>query len=318
MTARMQPAMPRYARGEKAPSAGWAADAPARHTSVSVFAPGPSFSNPPAAMQVDGAGQAAVKLLTSPSPGRTGVGWICQLRPFHRSARVPKNAFPKLSVSSPAAVQDEADVHATVLKRLPGDPVLGVGWMVHFVPFHRIAAPRSATAVQATVDVQVTPPRPPPCGGLGVRWMAQLLPFHRSARVATGFPALSRRKPAATQNEADVHATPVKPLPADPGGLGVAWIVQSSPFHRSASVPAFDAPTATQSVSEAQDTAFRLAPGRVGMRCRCQVRPFHRRASVDTTPRVGPTVPTAAHASVAGQAIPFSWLSAAPTGLGTA
>jgi hypothetical protein len=169
MAARMQPAMPRYARGEKAPGAGWAVDASPRHTSVSVFAPGPSFSNPPAAMQVDGVGQAAVKLLTSPSAGRTGVGWMCQLRPFHRSARVPKNAFPELSVSSPAAVQDEADVHATVLNMLPGDPVLGVGWMVHFVPFHRIAAPRSAAAVQATVDVQDTAARPPPCDGSGVR-----------------------------------------------------------------------------------------------------------------------------------------------------
>jgi hypothetical protein len=45
--------------------------------------------------------------------------------------------------------------------------------------------------------------------------------------------------------------------------------------------------------------------------------PFHRRASADTTPRVGPAVPTATHRSVAGQAIPFSWFSAAPTGLGT-
>jgi hypothetical protein len=167
--------MPRYARDEKAAGAVWAVDAPAaRHRSVSVFEPGPSFSNPPAAMQVDWAGQAAVKLLTSPSPGRTGVGWMCQFRPFHRSARVPTTAFPKLSVRAPTAVQDEADVHATVLKRLPGDPVLGVGWMVHFVPFHRSAAPRSATAVQATVDVQDTAARPPPCDGLGVRWMAQL------------------------------------------------------------------------------------------------------------------------------------------------
>jgi hypothetical protein len=194
--------------------------------------------------------------------------------------------------------------------------------MAQLRPFHRSARVRRSTgppptATQNDADVHVTPPKPLPGAGLGVGWMAQLLPFHRSARVATGFPALSRRKPTATQNEADVHATPVKPPPDDPGGLGVAWIVHSSPFHRSARVPAVDAPTATQSVSEAQDTAFRFAPGRVGMCCRCQVRPFHRRASVDTTPRVGPTVPAAAHASVAGQAMPFSWFSAAPTGLGT-
>src|SRR5215468_11413908 len=115
-------------------------------------------------MQVDGVGQAAVKLLTSPIAGRTGVGWMCQVRPFHRSARV-SNWCPELSVSSPAAVQDEADVHDTVFKRLPADPVLGVGWMVHFVPFHCSAAPRSATAVQATVDVQDIAVRPPPCDG---------------------------------------------------------------------------------------------------------------------------------------------------------
>src|SRR5262249_20598022 len=176
----------------------------------------------------------------------------------------------------------------------------------------------AATATQNDAEVPATPPKPLPGAGWGVGWMAQLLPFHRSARVATGFPALSRRKPTATQNEADVHATPVKPPLADPGGLGVAWIVQSSPFHLSARVPAFDAPTATQSVSESQDAAFRFAPGRVGMCCGCQLGPFHRRASVDTPPRVGPTVPTARHRPVAGQAIPFSWFSAAPTGAGTA
>src|SRR5690348_11714198 len=88
MAARMQPAMPGYARGEKAPGAGWAVDASPRHTSVSVFAPGPSFSNPPAAMQVDGAGQATEKLLRSRIPGRSGVGWMRHRAPFHRSARV--------------------------------------------------------------------------------------------------------------------------------------------------------------------------------------------------------------------------------------
>jgi len=255
-------------------------------------------------------------------------------------------------------VQDEADVHATVLKRLPGDPVLGVGWMVHFVPFHRIAAPRAATAVQATVDVQDTAARPPPFDGLGVGWMCQLRPFHRSAkcldpgrasadchtersrraryaaeaaarrRVRGGLdgPALAvpplgqggDRVSRAIEGKADRHAPRSRrarhtgEAAARRSGGGVAWMVQSLPFHRSARVPAFDAPTATQSVSEAQDTAFRFAPGRVGMCCKRQVRPFHHRASVDATPRVGPTVPTATHASVAGQAIPFSGISRSP------
>src|SRR5262249_27638227 len=205
----------------------------------------------------------------------------------------------------------------------PSGVGLGVRWMAQLRPFHRSAGVRTPagpppTATQNEADVHDTPPKPLPGAGLGVRWMAQLLPFHRSARVATGFPALSKGKPTATQNEADVHDTPVKPAIVLPTGLGVAWIVQSSPFHRSARVPAFDARTAAEAVSETQDSAFRFAPGRVGMCCRCQLRPFHRRASVDTTPRVGPTVPTATHALVAGQAIPFSWFSAAPTGLGTA
>jgi hypothetical protein len=63
MAARMQPAMPRYARGEKAPGAGSAVDVPLPlHCSVSVFEPGPSFSNPPTAMQVNWAGQATEKV----------------------------------------------------------------------------------------------------------------------------------------------------------------------------------------------------------------------------------------------------------------
>ena len=372
--------MPRYARGEEAAGAGWAVDAPPRHCSVSVFEPGPSFSNPPAAMQVDLAGQAAEKLLRSPSPGRSGVGWMRHRTPFHRSARVPTTAFPKLSVRAPTAVQDEADVHATVLKKLPGDPVLGVGWMVHFVPFHRsakVAGPeldvpfRFPAAVQATTDVQDTEPRKPPGDGLGVRWMAQLLPFHRSASVPAGppptavqdeadvhatltrklpgdpeglgvgwmaqllpfhrsasvlagFPALSSRAPTATQDEADVHATPFRKPPGDPEGLGVGWMAQLLPFHRSArvlplGVKTLEAPTAVQADGAVQSTPNSASPlARLGVGWRRHVVPFHRRASVEKTPRVGPAAPTATHRLVAGQAIAFSWFSAAPTGLGTA
>src|SRR6516165_2527002 len=96
---------------------------------------------------------------------------MAQLRPFHRSARVSTTAFPKLSVRAPAAVHAEADVHATLLNMLPGDPVLGVGWITHLVPFHRsarVAGPvlevpfRPPAAVQTTMDVQDTPARKPP------------------------------------------------------------------------------------------------------------------------------------------------------------
>jgi hypothetical protein len=67
--------------------------------------------------------------------------------------------------------------------------------------------------------------------------MCQLLPFHRSARVPTGFPALSVRAPTAVQDEAEVHATPMSKRPGDPEGLEVAWMVQRVPFHRSAKIP---------------------------------------------------------------------------------
>src|SRR6516164_7101868 len=120
------------------------------------------------------------------------------------------------------------------------------------------------------------------------------------------------------QLDAAAHQTAFSAANCAPAGFGVGCTVHFTPSHRSASAPAPGPPTATQSVSETQDTAFRIPPGSVGMCCRRQVRPFHRRASVDMTPRVGPAVPTASHALVAGQAIPLSWFSAAPTGLGTA
>src|SRR5262249_61888073 len=99
---------------------------------------------------------------------------------------------------------------------------------------------------------------PPPWGGLGVPWMAQGVPFHRSARVlALGVKGLEA--PAAMHADVDVQDTPLrKPLPW--GGLGVAWIDQRAPSHRSASGPAPDAPTAVQADAELQDTPFRPPP----------------------------------------------------------
>src|SRR6516225_10245891 len=98
---------------------------------------------------------------------------MAQLRPFHRSARVSTTAFPKLSVRAPAAVQAEADVHATLLNRLPGDHGLGVGWMAQLLPFHRSASVAPAgppgpppTATQNDADVHDTLPNKLPGAGL--------------------------------------------------------------------------------------------------------------------------------------------------------
>jgi hypothetical protein len=64
--------------------------------------------------------------------------------------------------------------------------------------------------------------------------MDQLVPFHRSASVPTEFPALSVMAPTAVHAEGDVHDTLFRKPP--PAGLGVGWISQLVPFHRSAKV----------------------------------------------------------------------------------
>src|SRR5215472_8387608 len=54
---------------------------PPRHTSVSVFAPGPSFSNPPAAMQVDGGGAGSREVVDESNRGKNRGGLDGPLRP---------------------------------------------------------------------------------------------------------------------------------------------------------------------------------------------------------------------------------------------
>src|SRR5262245_2743873 len=116
------------------------------------------------------------------------------------------------------------------------------------VPFHpsaRVPALEAPAAVHADAEAHATLARkPPPCGGLGVAWMAQRVRAHRSASVlALGVKALE--PPTAVHADADVHDTPLKTTPPR-GGLGVAWRLHLVPFHRSARVPAFEAPTAVQ------------------------------------------------------------------------
>ncbi len=88
-------------------------------------------------------------------PAGLGVGWLVQLVPFHRSARVP--AF-----DSPAAVHDEDEVHDTPSRPAPPWAGLGVGWMRQLVPSHRSARVPWLdwpTAVQAEEAVQDTSSR---------------------------------------------------------------------------------------------------------------------------------------------------------------
>jgi hypothetical protein len=173
------------------------------------------------------------------------------------------------------------------------------------------------TAMQAVADVQDTPTSsPPPRRGLGVAWMVHLLPFHPSARVfALGVKGLEA--PVAMHVVVDVQATPLrKPLPW--GGLGAAWIDQRVPFHRSASGPPPDPPTAVHADAEVQDTPFRAPPlDRLGVGWISQRLPFHRSARAVTAPDLLAVAPTASQADDDTQDTPTKLLHAAPRGLGT-
>jgi hypothetical protein len=64
--------------------------------------------------------------------------------------------------------------------------------------------------------------------------------------------------------EADVHDTAVNSgLPRVPLGLGVGWMAQAVPFHRSASVTLPENPTAVQDVADVHDTARKPRAGAV-------------------------------------------------------
>jgi hypothetical protein len=194
-----------------------------------------------------------------------------------------------------------------------------VDWSDQLVPFHRAArvpALEFPAAMHADADVQDTPfSSPPPWGGLGVAWIDHLVPFHRSARVlALGVKGLAA--PAAMHAVADVQATPLrKPLPW--GALGVAWTDQRVPFHRSASGPAPDPPTAVHADAEVQDTPFRAPPwDRLGVGWIRHRVPFHCSATAWAAPVVVTLPPTAMQADGAVHATPSRLLTTAPGGLG--
>jgi hypothetical protein len=158
-----------------------------------------------------------------------GVDWTDQRVPFHRSASVT-TAFPELSVLAPTAVQDDGEVHATLLKKLPGAPV-GIGTVCRCqrAPSHRsekspTGKPELLNAVPAAMHddavVQLTPNRAAAGApaGTGVAWMLHRVPFHRSARgVEPGANGLAA--PTAVHADADVQDTPKRAPPL--AGLGI-------------------------------------------------------------------------------------------------
>src|SRR5215470_9899146 len=118
--------------------------------------------------------------------------------------------------------------------------------------------------------------------------MLHVVPFHRSASAGpTGSPFLSTAAPTAVQAEAPVQATPESSAPRVPAGLGVGWMRQRVPFHRSAMVTQVPKAlmawaTAVHAEAEVQATEFSrvaCAPGRWGIGTTLHVVPFHRSAS---------------------------------------
>src|SRR5215470_1966791 len=213
MAARMQPAMPRYARAEEAAGAVWEVDVPpACHCSARVTC-GPLLLYPPTARHADGAGQATEGPLMSKTPGMSGVGWMRHRAPFHRSAKVcgGKPPGPK---ASPTLVQADSEVQDTLFRKSPCVPGgLGVCSTLQVVPVSRSASVPVfvlPVAMQAVTDWHQTPKRTAPgvCW-VGVRCSVQLVPFHRSANVPVGgLPAVS--------------AAPEIPTPMQAAGAGQA------------------------------------------------------------------------------------------------
>src|SRR5215475_7743933 len=187
-------------------------------------------------MQAEAEAQATVFRKVNCAPGGLAVGWMLQVWPFHRSARLPALEFP-------TAVHADEDRHTTLLRNAPPCGGLGMAWALQVVPFHRSAnAPASEppTAVQAEGDVHATPARKAPAG-LGVCWTRQLLPSHRSANALPGVPGAD--PPTAVHAVGEVHDTPTslapvrevqqhpnkEPAPKARAGRGCHLV----PFHRS-------------------------------------------------------------------------------------
>ena len=140
-----------------------------------------------------------------------------------------------------------------------------------------------------------------PCG-TGADWTRHLDPPHCSTR------SFEFEVPTAVQVPVAGHVT-ADSLLGDPPGLGVRWMRQLLPFHRSARVrcaPDLTAncPTAVHAEPDGQDTALRAlvaAPGGFGVDWTAQTPPVRRSASVTPSPDALTCAPTAVHTEVVGQ-----------------
>jgi hypothetical protein len=121
---------------------GWMVHRVPSHRSASV----PAFETPTAVH--DEADGHATPLRKPPPWDGPGVGWMVQFVPSHRSAKGWE--APAWLTLFPTAVHADDVVHETPNRELPAAPCgLGVGWMSHWLPFHRsarvIATPEALT-----------------------------------------------------------------------------------------------------------------------------------------------------------------------------
>jgi hypothetical protein len=210
-----------------------------------------------------------------------------------------------------------------------------VGWMLQLVPLHRSATMKgsvvvnmSPAAVHAEADVHATLLRNPPCawGGVGIGKICQSVPFQCSARGPASSPWFLSGAPTAMQSVLDVQATLFNSAPEAPAGFGVAEMLQSVPFQRSASVPigvperSVALPTAMQADIDGHATLPRmlpLAPTGLGVGRMLQRVPSQRSASVALGfPELSVAPPTAMQAEIDGHATLPRMLPLAPGGLG--
>ena len=198
-------------------------------------------------MQADGPGQDTLSRLPPAGviPGGLGTGTMAQPFPFQCSASSACRGELSVPVP-PTAMQLDGLGQETPIKKLGSAPGrLGVFWISQVLPFQDSARLTGVLKLFAAVPAamqndgrgQETAENPlaEARGRLGVGWMDHVVPFHRSASV-TLRPEPLASNPNAAQAEDEVHATAFRRLNCAPEGLGVRWIRQVVPFHRSAKV----------------------------------------------------------------------------------
>src|SRR6516164_4359666 len=109
------------------------------------------------------------------------------------------------------------------------------------------------------------------------------------------------------QEEADAQATVFRKVNCAPPGLGVGWMLQLVPSHRSARFPVLEFPAAVHADADVQATPFSSPPpwGGLGVAWIRHRVPFHRSARVLALGVTGSEAPAAVHVVVDVQATPL-------------